>query len=93
MPPEVLIYIQTLRVYFNDSIVRRNYFYPNGDEDKFFELVSKVSEENYKKNGEVALTTDQFEELRKKLSTTNDNKKLFFVVHVLDQYYGYYSLN
>lgn len=64
MPPEVLIYIQTVKNYFKTNSEARDYFLNGNDEDLFFKHLSKISQKNFEKNGEVMLDKNQFELLR-----------------------------
>lgn len=90
MAPEVLMYIQKLKQHFSISEIRQKYFYPDGNKNEFFDKVEKISDENFKKNGDPALTPDQFEIVR---NETNKITPLFIVVRVFGEHYGYYSLN
>lgn len=65
LSPEVLIYIQTVKQYFEKNQEAREYFLGNADEEKFYEHLSIVSQKNFEKNGEVMLNKEQFETLRK----------------------------
>lgn len=62
--PEVLIYVERVKQFLKINEEARNYFIVNGDEDKFFSKLSKISERNFKKNGEPELTKEQMESLR-----------------------------
>ena len=64
MPPEVLIYIQTVKNYFKTNIEAREYFLNGNDEELFFKHLSEISQKNFEKNGEVMLDKTQFELLR-----------------------------
>jgi hypothetical protein len=62
--PEVLIYLQTLKNYFENNQEARSYFLSNVDEEDFFKLVGETAERNLKKNSEPQLTKEQLEFLR-----------------------------
>jgi len=62
--PEVLIYLQTIKNYFNNNQEARSYFLSNLNEEEFYKHVSDVAENNLKKNGEPQLSKEQFEFLR-----------------------------
>ena len=62
--PEVLIYIERVKRFLKINEDARNYFIVNGNEKKFFDELCKVSENNFKKNGEPELTKEQMESLR-----------------------------
>ena len=59
--PEVLIYLQTVKKYFQTNQEAREYFISNYNEDVFFKHLCEISEKNFKQNGEVMLTKEQFE--------------------------------
>lgn len=65
MSPEVLIYVQTVRNYFDKNIEARDYFLNGNDEEFFFKHLSEISQKNFEKNGEAMLDKQQFELLRK----------------------------
>jgi hypothetical protein len=67
LPPEVLIYIQTVKNFFNKNEGTREYFLSQIDEDTFFRYLGSISQKNFEENGEVMLTEVQFELLRKTL--------------------------
>ena len=67
LPPEVLIYIQTVKNFFNKNEGTREYFLSQIDEDVFFKFLGDISKKNFEDNGEVMLTEIQFELLRKTL--------------------------
>lgn len=98
MPPEVLIYVQTVKNFFKSNNQARDYFLKNLDEEIFFKYLAEISEKNFKKNGEVALDVNQFELLKKTVQAITiskkpenelDNEHLFFKV----KDFGYFSLN
>jgi hypothetical protein len=61
MSPEVLIYIQKVKNYFENDQDAHNYFLMGIDEQKFFEELSKLASINITKKGDPSLTHDQFE--------------------------------
>jgi hypothetical protein len=67
LPPEVLIYIQTVKNFFSKNEGTREYFLSQIDEDVFFKFLGDISKKNFEDNGEVMLTEVQFELLRKTL--------------------------
>lgn len=73
--PEVLIYIQTVKNYFNTNEEAREYFLKNGDENFFYKHLEEISQKNYESNGEVMLTKEQFELLRKTSIAVNISTK------------------
>jgi hypothetical protein len=75
IPPEVLIYIQTVKTYLNNNIEAREYFIGESDEELFFEHLSEISQKNFETNGEVMLNKEQFELLRKTVIAISITKK------------------
>lgn len=67
LPPEVLIYIQTVKTFFKNNEESRNYFLGEVNEDTFFKYLGEISRKNFEENGDVMLTSIQFELLRKTL--------------------------
>ena len=65
LPPEVLIYVQTVKNYFEKNEQAREYFIGDLDSEMFFKHLSEISQKNYNSNGEVMLNKEQFELLRK----------------------------
>jgi hypothetical protein len=65
LSPEVLIYIQTVKSYFEKSKEAREYFIGDSNVDLFFEHLGEISQKNFDKDGEVMLNKEQFELLRK----------------------------
>ncbi len=63
--PEVLIYLQTVKKYFQTNQEAREYFISDSNEEVFFKHLCEISEKNFKQNGEVMLTKEQFELLRR----------------------------
>ena len=64
LSPEVLIYVQSVKNYFQKNAEAREYFIANSDEEQFFKHLSEISQKNFDKNGEVMLDKTQFELLR-----------------------------
>ena len=62
---EVLIYVQSVREFLKKNENARNYFLDGSDEELFFEHLTDISQKNFEKEGEVMLSQDQFELLRK----------------------------
>lgn len=91
MSPEVSIYLQKIKLYFskNDEI-RRRHFFSDVNESNFFDMVEKMSEQNFKEKNEPALSIEQFEEIRQKLQPPMTP---FLVIRITENHYGYYSLN
>jgi hypothetical protein len=75
MAPEVLIYIQSIKNYFENNKETKDYFIGQSDEELFFEHLSEISQKNYEKDNEPMLSKMQFEYLRKVLSAIQISKK------------------
>jgi hypothetical protein len=67
LPPEVLIYIQTVKNFFSKNEGTREYFLSQIDENIFFKYLGDISKKNFEENGEVMSSEVQFELLRKTL--------------------------
>ena len=81
LPPEVLIYIQTVKNFFKNNKGTRDYFLKQLNEDVFWKYLGNISKKNFEENGEVMLSEVQFELLRKtlialKISEIDDNSLL-----------------
>lgn len=74
-PPEVLIYIQTVKTYLKNNTKAKDYFIGESDEQLFFEHLSEISQKNFESNGEVMLNKEQFELLRKTVTAISISKK------------------
>lgn len=85
MPPEVLIYVQSVKKYLETNQEARTYFLDGLDVDLFYKHLSEISEKNYKKNGEVMLDREQFELLKKTLRAINASKNVDNKIqHIVD---------
>jgi hypothetical protein len=73
--PEVLIYLQSVKHYFNTNKEANDYFIGDGDEDLFFKHLIEISQKNFEKNGEVMLDKEQFEALRITVKVVNIGSK------------------
>lgn len=62
--PEVLIYLQTIKNFFENNEEVKEYFFTYYSENEFLEKVADISQNNFDKNGEVMLDKTQFESLR-----------------------------
>ena len=95
MTPEVLMYIQSLKIYFEKNKDVRDYFIGNSDEELFFEHLIEISKKNYKTNNDPMLTEVQFELLKKTISALTISKKEFTKddVFVDVKGFGTYCLN
>ena len=65
LSPEVLIYIQNVKTYFEKNKEAREFFLENSDEKLFFEHLGEISQKNYEEKGEVMLDREQFDLLNR----------------------------
>jgi len=93
MAPEVLIYVQNLKLYFNSHEDDQQYFTANKDAKLFFEQLTEMAQKNFEENGEPQLTMTQFEELRK--NQTSDEEKKYEMTGIFISFgeFGRMSLN
>ena len=89
IPAEVLIYIQSIRVFFNKNQELKKYFINDNNEELFFEKITEYSENKYINEGEVMLTQVEFEEIRKQISNKKNKSELFLNL----PNFGYICLN
>lgn len=64
LSPEVLIYLQTLKNYFNNNEEVKNYFMVHDNENLFYHQISHISQLNLNLSGQPMLTIEQFETIR-----------------------------
>jgi hypothetical protein len=62
--PEVLIYIQSVKNFFNNDDQTKNYFIFEGNEDLFYNQMTQVCQMKFEKDGETMLTIEEFEIIR-----------------------------
>ena len=74
-PPEVLIYLQTVKNFFKSNEETRNYFISDSDEEVFFKHLCEISQKNFEDNGEVMLNKEQFELLRRTILAITISQK------------------
>ena len=65
---EVLIYIQTVKSYFEKNQEAKDYFLNDSNEELFFKHMTEIAQKNFEKNGEVTLDREQFELLRRTIA-------------------------
>jgi len=88
-----LIYLQTIKNYFESNEEARKYFLSNLNEDEFYNSILKVAENNFRKTGEPQLTQEQLEFLRvslmifKKVEDSEFNGIYFYESTDLKFYY------
>ena len=71
--PEVLIYLQTVKNFFETNVEAREYFLSNSSEELFFKHMAEIAQKNFEKNGEATLDREQFELLRRTVAAINVN--------------------
>ncbi len=92
--PEVLIYVQSIKQYFNNNKDAQKYFeIEDGKEQEFYDYISKISQQNFETNGEPELTEEQFEEARHEIYKTSYNTEIATGVFISIGNLGYISLN
>ncbi len=74
--PEVLIYLQTVKNYFEINKEAREFFLSNSDEELFYKHMSEIAQKNFEKNGEATLDREQFELLRKTIAAITVIKRV-----------------
>lgn len=93
MPPDVLVYVQSVKKYFSSNPDAQKYFSIEGNEQQFFDQITEISQKNYEKNGEPELTIEQFEELRRDLSNVVGSDKTIIASFMNLGNLGHISLN
>jgi hypothetical protein len=73
---EVLIYLQKVKLFFQNDDNAREYFLVETDEINFFNIVSEIAQENYDKKGDPILSIEQFESIRNQMINLDLNKNL-----------------
>jgi len=66
--PEVLIYIQNVKNYFEINKEAREFFLSNSNEELFYKHMTEIAQKNFEKNGEATLDREQFELLRRTIA-------------------------
>ena len=66
--PEVLIYIQSVKNYFEINKEAREFFLSNSNEKLFYKHMTEIAQKNFEKNGEATLDREQFELLRRTIA-------------------------
>jgi hypothetical protein len=74
--PEVLIYLQTVKNYFEINKEAREFFLSNSDEELFYKHMSEIAQKNFEKNGDATLDREQFELLRKTIAAITVIKRV-----------------
>lgn len=74
--PEVLIYLQTVKNYFEINKEAREFFLSNSDQELFYKHMSEIAQKNFEKNGDATLDREQFELLRKTIAAITVPKRV-----------------
>lgn len=69
--PEVLIYLQTVKNYFEINKEAREFFLSDSNEELFYKHMLEIAQKNFEKNGDATLDREQFELLRKTVAALN----------------------
>jgi len=89
--PEVLIYLNQIKSFLSKNEEARSYFMSSVNPDIFYDELCKISEKNFDSFGEPNLTQEQFEELKKNITTKQTERKVFNPI--VSTKFGNYSLN
>ena len=82
--PEVLIYIQTVKNYFETNNEAREFFLSNSDEELFYKHLTEIAQKNFKKSGTATLDREQFELLRKTILAITISKSNNYIRPIED---------
>jgi hypothetical protein len=82
--PEVLIYIQTVKNYFEINNEAREFFLSNSDEELFYKHLTEIAQKNFKKSGTATLDREQFELLRKTILAITISKSNNYIRPIED---------
>jgi hypothetical protein len=78
LSPEVLIYLQSVKNYFETNLEAKEFFLSNSDEELFYKHMTEIAQKNYEKNGTATLDREQFELLRKTIAAISVISKTKF---------------
>jgi len=82
LSPEVLIYVQSVKNYFDTNKEASEYFLNGTNEELFFKHLTEIAQKNFTKSGESMLNRNQFELLRKTILAINVIEKKSFTKKV-----------
>jgi hypothetical protein len=84
MNPEILIYLQQIKMYINSNQVVKDYFIGEFKEDIFYERLKEVSLINYNNTDDPKLNREQFESIRMSIIVSSrqvvTESELFFEI-------------
>ena len=78
LSPEVLIYIQSVKSYFEINKEASEYFLSGSNEELFYKHLTEIAQKNFSKSGEAILNREQFELLRKTIAAISVISKTKF---------------
>lgn len=93
MSPEVLIYVQQVKNYFENNEDAKEYFLSNNDVEFFFNQLKTISNKNFIKNGNPQLTLEQLELIRRMSIIVTEKKSIEQNLFVDMGEFGYICLN
>ena len=82
--PEVLIYIQTVKNYFETNKDAKDFFLSNSDEELFYKHLTEIAQKNFNKKNEATLDREQFELLRKTILAITISKSNNYIRPIED---------
>lgn len=71
---DILIYVEKLKEYINNSDEVKKYFIGENDEEQFYDMVVNVAIVNHHKRNEPNLSEVQFEFIKMALESLNETK-------------------
>ena len=74
IPPEVLIYIQTVKTYLKNNTEAKDYFIGESDEELFFDHLSEISQKNFESNGPESFERKRHHKFHEKLQKSSFEK-------------------
>jgi hypothetical protein len=87
--PEVLIYLQTVRNYFETNIDAKSYFLSNSNEELFYKHMTEIAQKNFEKNGDATLDREQFELLRRTIAAISVTTTIIKRVEIKNEDFNY----
>ena len=93
MYPDVLIYIQSVKNFFEKNEETKNYFIRHTDEEIFFQKLTKISQKNFEEKGDPMLTQEEFEELKNTLQKNELKEDIHSKIHMKLGNFGTICLN
>ena len=82
--PEVLMYVQSVRNYFNGNKEAKEFFLSNSDEESFYEHLTEIAQKNFDEKSEATLNREQFELLRRTILAITISKNKNYIKPIED---------